>query len=626
MLPFPSGSRQFQNFGDSRVQTNSSEIWAPPVSLPANFEEILSDSNIDMREILKQPQLFQLFDEKEENITNKIVNSAAEIISIFVETNQKEEVSIIREILLSKNTALIEQLLDLPCFEYFISVLEGSNEFKIGICTFVILHLIDKWPEQIMQIFYQSNKFFPLILHMIDDTSIYLLVFCLIHIANDYSPAFIWGFFLCLMKGECGENPPETWDISPFCISACAELEITIEQRFLLYRSFFTYMQQFPDELEFREIVFKSLPILMNNAENDAERSEILNFAINFPTNPDFVAIALKLGKIRPMCTDITEKAISYLSMHVDITPIGEIILLFHLLFTEATPNNFVFRVAANLIEETLEKHRHSKLFLKAMQHMIAYSWNHPSHNEILYISFLIGYASILGSTSYLLEWNHFYHNVVNPFSRREYTKRDFRFDESKWNRDLINRINEGSTNFVEFYKIKKKKHYSLKLGHDTSSQIPSKSCLNFHEAERKSYPIPKMCKESKSFSQEFDTGNLENYKVHESRRRSSDTFQKSPDIDFNLPDSIKEHDNEKFSLIDNLRNVNNNLNSPPNTILARSVHPTQPRSDRLVIKMKPKSSTPQPYLQKASHSHKHKAKDSPLSYTDKKQKNCNVF
>ncbi|OHT03337.1 hypothetical protein TRFO_29253 [Tritrichomonas foetus] len=251
--------------------------------------------------------------------------------------------------------------------------------FKIGAATQIILAALDKWPANLMCSFYQSNYFFLAILKKVDETAVYLLIDCLVKLADTYSPSFIWGYFLSLMKGKCEESPPSKWDCSPQCISLCAEVEITVEQRLLIYRIIYSFMAQYPNEREFCNIVFRCLPTLLTYANNSEEQAELLNFAINFPSNSLMINTALALAKKLPMCTDITEKAISYLSLHADDVPIGEIIQVFHSLFERAQPNNFVFRVAANLIEETMEKHKDSDFFVLAMQYMIAYSWNHQS-------------------------------------------------------------------------------------------------------------------------------------------------------------------------------------------------------------------------------------------------------
>lgn len=635
----------------------SSFGWRPPLQITQECEAILNDTSTSLETIFQNcHEILQFFNENDYTVTNRLILSFDEITELFLSTNERAILIMIKSLFLSKNTSLLELLLDPNSIDFVSKIIQGTNLFKIGIATQIISSGLDKWPANLMSSIYQSSDFFHSVLISIDKPSVHLLVECLIRQICVSTPSFLWGFYVSLMHNENIKIIPKKWDISYRSISKCYDVNLDLEQRLLLYRIFYTFMTLYPNETEFKDIIYNSLPILLTNSESYEEQAEILNFAINFPEQEMFIDTAIKLATVENMNTDITEKAISYLSLHMNSIPIGKIIHILYLLINKSQPNNFVYRVAANLIEEAVEHHSESALFIKATQNVIAYAWNHPPFQSLMFRSFIIGYSTIFGPRCSFPGWSIFYMEVVCPFSKRVGITSQYQFDESQLNISMLNEIQKGTVDLSQF---KKNPHRnSFNVTNSSTEPIPtnikrrhrkkSKSNLDIgtvvendnliegktketpkKEVEEQNPPIQEIAHTSIHHSATLKPTIpiiINDTLPHPNASRTTAscvilptlTVQASPPVFRPVakkPVKTKGPSNHKIS---------NKSTPPAPSHKMTSSKQSKNKSDRLVIKLKPRSNTPQPMSKRDPSLVGNDESDDDMN-DDRKHKGCTI-
>lgn len=441
--------------------------WSQSIKIPTSFEIIISRQTSLKALFQSLPDMLVFFHRGESIVTNRLTELFDEIVHLFYETDDKFTISLITQLFLSKNHALLSLILNPSTIDVFSMIIESNDFYKIGVTTQILISAFEKWPYDLICTLYKSNIFFSAILKSIDKVSIYLFADLLICKSNDFSLSFIWGFFLSLIRKKYSDKPPTYWDASLKPILNCSEIVISHYQRIMVIRILNSFLLHFQNEIQFRQIIIECLPLLYDDAVDDDELVELLNISFIVPYHKKIIQIALNLARKGKMDTMVTEKAILLLSIHAKNIPISEIINILYLLLQESHPNNFVFRSAVNLIQETIEKHPQSSLFILAMQQIIAYCWNYSRDNSLMFKSFIIGYASIFGPKCYLPNWSSFYIDVIYPFSKwKKNSNLDFRFDEKNWNKDFLNSIKTNSADFKKFIKKKSRQSINIQLTH----------------------------------------------------------------------------------------------------------------------------------------------------------------
>ena len=86
-----------------------------------------------------------------------------------METDDKFTISLITQLFLSKNHALLSLILNPSTIDVFSMIIESNDFYKIGVTTQILISAFEKWPYDLICTLYKSNIFFSAILKSITE-------------------------------------------------------------------------------------------------------------------------------------------------------------------------------------------------------------------------------------------------------------------------------------------------------------------------------------------------------------------------------------------------------------------------------------------------------------------------
>ncbi|OHT05343.1 hypothetical protein TRFO_05920 [Tritrichomonas foetus] len=488
--------------------TNPIDEWTPPVSSASSLiENVLMDPSTPIIQVLKTPGILLAFREKNPALILRITedNSIREIIKIFQSTEDKDLQIIIFQLFFSSNSNLLQtfagnvEYIDLAS-EIFdnskklilinencdhtsftenrkdINIEQSHNYcgghlndanfsycddfpmnikqtiYNIGITTQIFLKAIKNAPAEVLTVLLKSDNFFKLILENLEIEPIFQMAQQMVQLQPVWFHTYLWGYLVAYIN-ERTKMPeiPKNWNVHIPSISNCFSVKLNSEQRSRVLNLFTRFFQTFMDQAsDFNDAVNSLFSFIISTSFDMKERLALFDIGQFLPSNNKLLDIALDIIDERIMNTELTQKALDYLTFYYDGKKIEPIVnFLFRALNPESInhfmrygPNNFVLQSLINLIDKMMERALYPRFFAKVVQHCISYSWNNNVLNKhILFLSTCLSIGEIVGDMPSWDGWTIFQENVVDQFSRHLNFTKDEKINTKNWDNQLINKL-----------------------------------------------------------------------------------------------------------------------------------------------------------------------------------------
>ena len=418
-----------------------------------------SDESLPLAEIVSRRATIGAFANGQRSLVQRLENNFHQLLTLFSEYESQRTVFIIGELFMSTNTDLLVKVAeDSHIMDVFVDILSRNETdldmFRAGITARIIANALQLWPQQIFEQIFRAQTMLSTLLTQGTVTTKWLLE-TITRACDEQTSSFLWGFFLALFDGSVSAAPPAHWDVSSDSFFICADMKLDSSQRILLYRLFAIFLNRLGSTAtgeQLKEDLFVSIPELLAMAELP-ERGEILGLAVLVPPSTFFVDVAFEVLEA-DLCSPAAEKAVAYLAANSEYVPVGKAIWLFHKLLhppekSWGEKNSFVINEAWKLMDQLRSKSAHRKFFSKAMEHVIAYSWNRrPTIQRLACNACLLGYSLAFIRRATWGNWFDFCNLVVRSFRDQVRWNDGFMFDENAWDTELMQRILSGAKEF----------------------------------------------------------------------------------------------------------------------------------------------------------------------------------
>lgn len=344
-----------------------------------NEIDILFEKNPkpSLEEILACQCLVSQFRDNNEKLVARLMDEEVlkDLYHTVMITKEKSMQKLITSLFQTSNYALHEVFIkNLRITEYAISALDldtVTGKYAVGVISRFISRALDTWPEETSELFRVSKVIYPTIIKHIDESCVFQAVTDLINDTHPGITLFMWHLFMRLSKKRyIGKDRPQ-------CVFLEPDLEINFELNeshkhniIEILKLFFEYKNGKAEGFENCMMEFISetdelIPSLFEVAKHIGPNNKVAQRTIEY----------IKKYYESDMCP--LEKAISYLSICIDLIPIEihEAIIFFSL--TNERVTNFVLlsgeELAASLCKS---KSVDTNSIKKNLTSIVAYAWN----------------------------------------------------------------------------------------------------------------------------------------------------------------------------------------------------------------------------------------------------------
>ena len=449
-------------------------LWNPPgLSSDQEIDAALLDPSISADQVLRLPGIVQQFQHGNSRLVSLLTSpeNLNEIISIVQNSESRELSMTAFQLFMLPNSALLKSFSQ--NFEYIeasISILTkcdaGQSDEKkycyaVGIISQIILKALKAAPADFLSVLKQSPNFFSYVLSFVEVESIFYMIMNIVQTRPAWFHTYLWGFLTAYI-GERTKmvDPPKSWDISIISIENAAKVRLRgSESKARLLNIFTKFIQTFDGEQfqkEFRSSIGKLFPFIISTSFELNERLALFDLGKKLPPSSKLTELALYIIDDKIINTELTQKAIEYLTFAFNgerIEPIAN--FLFRILNTDSffpknqnTTNNFIIQATVDLTKKMMQICQHPRFFAKIVQHCIACCWNNSNFNsQIMYRSACLSIGSVVGDMPSWNGWITFYDTVIALFHQKLPFDRTVKIDTTNWDKDLVDKLRTHSSN-----------------------------------------------------------------------------------------------------------------------------------------------------------------------------------
>lgn len=450
---------------EPRIRGWDSSDFIPPLKLAVSsflapeeeeeendVEKVLSDPNSTVIDLLECTSIVMFFRENNQRLNDKFMelDTMSDILELFKTTRERQILSTLSNLYLSTNLTLLKTISQsvevVNRLSLVLLLREPENFYRVGVVSRIISMAINKWPEKVFEIFPKSPIFYPTLLQNIDISSVYSLVLQIIQTPPFSQHCFIYGFLATLI-GTKIPPPPDYWDIKSIGISRCANVHIESSQRIYLFKLFKMIYLCFSNECPLSEFFGSSLVDFYKKSQSIQEKESIMDLGLALPFIEELYDIATDNIIRASSSTPLLEKSLEYLTKYHDGVGVEPVIDFMYKLLScsyNFRPNNFIYEAVLALITDLVPKAEYPIFFAKSIQQLITYFWNRVEKKPLIYRTYLLSYATVVGRIPTWPGWASFKTEIIDKYVAFEEIQEDFKIPEEEWDDELIESIVKG--------------------------------------------------------------------------------------------------------------------------------------------------------------------------------------
>lgn len=318
-----------------------------------NIDTILELENPSIAKILKCSDVQAAFRNKNKKLVRILLNphNIGSLIDFF---HKSEEFQMCRHILglfLSPNTALLTEFVEkVNYLEKLLEALvkpKSVHRFVIGAIMQILSRALDNWGDTIFDVFGKSRKIYSRLSGCIHLPAVY-------HFASKLAPkskraaTFIWVLFTFLMD-QHGTGPSIPTIVQKDAVSNLVLTNLTPEQRCRTLEIICIYFHEFDEESDMYKIISQALPLMLQDASDDNERSLVFKLGMILDFSPALGQSAITIINYLNCSDLLLQYSLFYITAYN--IAIGMKTALFFLYRVLSKPvNNFVLIAATKMI------------------------------------------------------------------------------------------------------------------------------------------------------------------------------------------------------------------------------------------------------------------------------------
>lgn len=450
---------------------------------------LLTDSSISIEQILRNPFFIQTFQSQNQDLLERIQSpeSMKEIYEIIRSCKDRSLMSILNQVFFMPNSVALHASSKDPNIAQYMSEIISNNDpqnyERIGLISQILTYSINSWPNEIVESILKNDRLLPTILSNIHLNSIFYSFIQITSISSSSLHTYLYGFI-----SACAEKKIEnitSWNIDYPGIKACFDIKLNTNQKIHVYKLITSYLKVFPDEKEFRSLIFSVINDLLDIATDQKEQAAVYNLASKLKRSSHLIEKAYQILSGDTLNLEVADAAIQYLSLFDDGSTLEPIInLIFRILNPQEFPENhypnmFVLQGAIDLVKNISERVDSPRFFTKLIQICVAQSWNDQSglsHDNSSFLrmnlrrrSALLQISTVINDLSSFNGWNEFQTVVVEPFSQQHEFPRDFIINVDGIDEDDLERMKRQDSE-IPMKAIDRRPYVDIRFSEDSDS------------------------------------------------------------------------------------------------------------------------------------------------------------
>ena len=279
-----------------------------------------------------------------------------ELIRLLQTTNSFQIARRILQIFIMVDSPLLSQLINSN--EYTENLLSIFDDLKlihpyiVGSITQILFTALDSYPGDFYESMNSSRTIIPRIVRNLEFRSVYYLCTRIV-ITSIEAQTFCWYLFVSLM----GEHGPGCAVPKSFAADPPTNLDpfpLNSQMRRRALELLFSFINEFPDTCDFYSELSVALPIILQDAADDYERSLVFKLGLLLNINEAIAYSAQSVLNCLKSSDLLIQSALYYIdSFGIIIRNNSVELILYRLL--HRTPNNFILIVLSKMIQSIIE-------------------------------------------------------------------------------------------------------------------------------------------------------------------------------------------------------------------------------------------------------------------------------
>jgi hypothetical protein len=425
-----------------------------PSTHSSNLSLLLDDPSTPIKDILRDPGILTAFKSKSEKLVSRLSdrNSMWELMMLFQTSGDRVLLTAIAQLFLSQNQILLSQFIsDGSILESMSAIMihrAPERWFTVGLFMQIIVHAASLSPVKLTELLYRSPTFWPGVLMSIDLDVVSSGANQLLQTLSGAQHSFLWGYFLAVLPAHRSDIlPPSAWSLASLVIQNCVCVRLTARHRAKLFQLFKSYLLSFPDNQEFPKAIEEELKHIVPVLETSAEKVRMFDLAMCLSRRAAVLRYAGDLICPSPVFTDpAVERAVLYIAQFFDLGQLQVIATFIFKVTTAPLVPVLLYHATRSLIEALLGKLASRRLFVRFVQHCIAYAWNRKGCDcPMSKRAFLLDLADFLGPHPSFEGWSLFLGHVVRHYHRHTVFPVDFQIPEGTMDQTMLQPFLDGT-------------------------------------------------------------------------------------------------------------------------------------------------------------------------------------
>ena len=329
------------------------------MSQEVNVLSLLKASpNPSVEDLVNCPDIIQIFKSGNQQLLDIFLttNGIKELIHLLQNTNQFQVARRILQLFTMRDSPLLHELIN--SFEHtedLVSIFDKIqiiHSYTIGAITQILFTALDSYPGDFYECLNNSRTIIPKIVKNIEYTSVYYLCTQIV-ITSIEAQTFCWFLFISLM-GDHGPGcaVPKAFAYDP--ATSIPPIHLNPAMRKKILELLFSFLYEFPDTCDFYNDISVALPLILQDASDDYERSLVFKLGLRLNINEAIAYSAQSVLNCLKSSDLLIQYALYYIySFGIIIRSSSVELILYRLLHRQ--PNNFVLNLLAKMIQSIIE-------------------------------------------------------------------------------------------------------------------------------------------------------------------------------------------------------------------------------------------------------------------------------
>lgn len=361
-------------------QNSDSAIFIVQRSDPPTTLEIISCSDV-----------VQVFKSGNQMLIEKLTSSAGmnDLIDLLHNSQNFQIVRRILQLFTMIDSPLLQKLTDsIEYTEHLLQVLDRNNGvhlYVIGAITQILLNSMEVFPHEIYDDLSASRINYQRIIKNIEVNSIYY--FCTRFISNSKrSETFAWVLF-CSLMGDHGPGcaVPKKFAYDP--AASISPIPLTPSMRKKVIELLFIFFNEYFDTCDFSNDISEALPLVLQDASDDAERSLVFKLGLILNMNEGLAYSAQSILNCLKSSDTLIQYSLYYIHAFGILIRNSSVELILYRLLHRPT-NNFVLIAASKMIQSIIENTKENTDLQERLEMIIADAFQNSSVSSVILRAF----------------------------------------------------------------------------------------------------------------------------------------------------------------------------------------------------------------------------------------------